>query len=143
MPMTPTFADRLAASRGFTLVESIIVLVVLGIAAAAIISLQGNIFRGKADNQSIQTGVQMMQACAEKILALKRTSGYSALASNNCTEMTNAGYVGTATYPSFSAVNYVDGSLCVLNTASPADSNCHLVTITLDNLKSMSLLLVN
>jgi prepilin-type N-terminal cleavage/methylation domain-containing protein len=36
--------------RGFTLLESIIVLAVLGIAAAGIASIQGNIFSGRSDN---------------------------------------------------------------------------------------------
>ena len=38
---------QLAAGKGFTLVETLIVMVVLGIAAVSIVSQQGNIFWGR------------------------------------------------------------------------------------------------
>lgn len=71
--------DRFAGSRGFTLVESVIVLVLLAIAAVGIISLQSNIFYGQSGNKNIQVGVQLMQECAEQILAIRRAKGYGDL----------------------------------------------------------------
>jgi prepilin-type N-terminal cleavage/methylation domain-containing protein len=75
---------RFAGSRGFTLVESIIVLVALSIAAATIISMQGNIFFGQSANKDLEVGVQLMQECAEQILATRRQSGYTAVNTGTC-----------------------------------------------------------
>ena len=71
-------------ARGFTLVESIIVLVVLGIAAVAMISLQGNIFYSQSSSKDIQVGAQLMQECAEQILAMRRRISYSSVDQNTC-----------------------------------------------------------
>lgn len=86
--MKPARIVRLAAIKGFTLVETLLVMVVLGIAAVSIISLQGNIFSGQANNQTVQVGVQLMQECAEQILARRRSSttgyGYSGVTTATC-----------------------------------------------------------
>jgi hypothetical protein len=53
------------------------VLAVLGIAAAGIASIQGNIFSGRSDNRLIEVGTHLMQECAEQVLATRqRTGGY-------------------------------------------------------------------
>jgi prepilin-type N-terminal cleavage/methylation domain-containing protein len=82
---------RLAGSRGFTLVESIMVLVVLGIGAAAIVSLQANVFKGQSGNADLEVGVQLMQECAEQVLATRRGSGYTAVNQNTCSTLGNVG----------------------------------------------------
>jgi prepilin-type N-terminal cleavage/methylation domain-containing protein len=88
--------DRFAAHRGFTLVESIIVMVLLGIAAAGIVSLQGRIFTGQAANKDMQLGVQLMQECAEQILATRRNGihGYIAVNNTACSALGNIGGFG-------------------------------------------------
>ncbi len=67
----------IAGSSGFTLIESVVVLVLLSIAATTIVSMQGNIFRGQASGKDLLAGVQLMQECAEHILAVRRQSGYA------------------------------------------------------------------
>lgn len=81
----------LAGSRGYTLVESIIVLVVLSIAAVGIISMQANIFKGRSDNRNIEVGVQLMQECAEQILATRQHLGYANVNANTCDTLGNYG----------------------------------------------------
>ena len=75
---------RFAGARGFTLVESIIALVLVALAAATIVSMQGNIFFGQSGNRDLEVGVQLMQECAEQVLATRRQSGYSAVTSSTC-----------------------------------------------------------
>ena len=77
-------AGRFRGSEGFTLVESIIVMVLLGIAAATIISMQGNIFYGQSENKDLQVGVQLMQECAEQIFATRRRAGYTSALTTSC-----------------------------------------------------------
>lgn len=131
---------RLAAGKGFTLVETLIVMVVLGIGAVAIISLQGNIFSGQSANQTIQVGVQLMQECAEQILAKRRsvTNGYgysSIVESTVCSTLGN--YGGIVGVPIVTATPDVGTA----GTCTSASSTC-LVTITIAGLTSITLQLV-
>ncbi len=131
---------RLAACRGFTLVESIMVLVVLGIAAAGIISLQGRIFSGQSDIKNIQVGVQLMQECAERVLATRKGSsdGYAAVTSpsfgsNACGGMTA---FGSYLIPSVTLTPYT-GAGC------PTSGICKLASITQGGLTPITLMLVS
>ncbi len=119
---------------GFTLVESIIVLVVLGIAAVGIISLQGRIFSGQSDIKNLQIGVQLMQECAEQVLATRRQSGYSAApASGGCDGMVLPDYSA----PSVTITDPYSSTGC------PTDGTCKLVSITQGGLTPITLLLVS
>jgi len=82
---------RFAGSSGFTLIESIMVLVVLGIGAAAIVSLQASVFKGQSGNADLEVGVQLMQECAELVLAKRRQSGYTAVDTGTCSALVNVG----------------------------------------------------
>lgn len=66
-------------SRGFTLVETIIVMLVLGIAAAGIIAMQGRLFNGLTTVDGMQVSSRLMLECAEQVLAVRRHSedGYA------------------------------------------------------------------
>ncbi len=132
---------------GFTLIESIIVLVVLGIAAAGIISLQSRIFSGQSDIKNIQIGVQLMQECAEQVLATRRGSGsYAAVTIGGpspCGGMT--AFVDTTvtpnkTYsiPSVTTQDYTGGTGC-----PTGGTNCKLVLIKQDDLTPITLMLVS
>lgn len=80
---------RFATQRGFTIIESIIALVILAIASVAIVSLQSDIFSGQSDNKSMEVGVQLMQECAEKILGVRRGAGYGGVMSSTCDGLGN------------------------------------------------------
>jgi prepilin-type N-terminal cleavage/methylation domain-containing protein len=132
---------RFGAAKGFTLIESIIVMVVLGIAAAAIISLQGNIFKGQADNAAAETGVQMTQQCAEQILATRwnAASGYSSVTTSTCSALGSYSVAVTPTYPSgTSAFGCGTGITC----CDKNSSTC-LVSISFGGLNPIYLKLVN
>ena len=113
--------DRFAGSRGFTLVESIIVLVVLSIAAVAIISMQGNIFYGQSSNKDLQVGVQLMQECAEQVLATRRQSGYTAVNTDTCNTLGNLGGFGA---PCVTVTSDNAGAAC------PSGGPCNKVEIS-------------
>lgn len=114
-------------------------MVVLAIASVAIISLQGNIFKGRDDNTKIQVGLQLMQECAEQILATRRTSGFSAVDAASCAGMAVTGYAA----PTFqiTAGNSTTAGMAACPLSS--GSNCKLVSITQGSLTPITLLLVN
>lgn len=121
-------------AKGFTLIESIVVLVVLAIAAATVTFMIGNISGGQDENKSWQVGLQLMQECAEQVLAQHRANPAVTPACGGLT-----GYAGVAA-PAASAAAHT-GAAC------PAGKTCQLVTITAavdgTDLTPLRLLLVN
>lgn len=78
--------------RGFTLIETLVVMVVLGVASTIIISLQGGIFVRQSSSKDLQIGTQIVQECAEQVLALRRrtpTGGYAAVTPAACSTLGN------------------------------------------------------
>jgi prepilin-type N-terminal cleavage/methylation domain-containing protein len=118
--------------RGFTLVESIIVLVILGLAMAGITTLTINLGSHQTENQEWQIGLKQMQACAEDILAQRRASADLSTFVPSC-----AGLPGS---PALSPTVPYTGVGC------PAGQSCKLYSITVavngSNLTPITLLLV-
>lgn len=110
------------ASRGFTLIETIIVMVVLSIAAVAIINLQGNVFYGQSNNKDLQVGAQLLQECAEQVIAVRRKSGLNAVTTSTCNALGNYGGFGV---PLITITDDNTGVAC------PTGGNCKQVMITL------------
>lgn len=146
---------RHPASRGFTLVESIIVLVVLGIAAVTVATLSGDIFTRQGDNKTLQVGVQLMQECAEQVLATRRASATGYTLTPSCSNL--QGFSGfdapavksfatttTGSFPSNTpGCPTAAGGPC----GCPPGGSCKLVTISVktvagDELAPLTLLLV-
>lgn len=136
-----------AESRGFTLVEAIIVLVVLAIAAMGIATLSGKIFNSQADNKTLQVGMQLMQACAEHILVKRRTIVVDPATFNyatwapNCTDLPDPSALGF-NRPTASSAAY-SGAAC----PTSLGVICKQVTITVspiggNDLNPITLLLV-
>lgn len=117
----PSFA---AASRGFTLIESVITMVVLGIAAITIVSLQGSLFTSRSNTVDLQVGGQLMQECAEQILAVRRHVGYTAVTTSTCSSLGNYGGFGA------SSVTLKDAAGSPV-TSCPATSPTCTVAVTL------------
>ena len=87
--------------RGVTLVELVMVIVILGVAAVAIMDQFVNSARTYEINESVQTAAQLAQECAEHILATRRLQGYAAI-TPTCPALpgafTAAGYASAATF---------------------------------------------
>lgn len=136
--------------RGFTLIESIIVIVTLAIAAVGIIALNSNIFMGRESNRKLQVGSALMQECAEKILATRRENGYehASLAQTTDNQVICAGtavtdYVAPVVTITPGNSNTLGTSACPFNDVSDTDANdCKQVSITQDGMTPILLLLV-
>lgn len=132
-------------SSGFNLVEAIIVLVVLAIASVTIATLTGNIFNSQGSNKDLQVGLQLMQECAEQVLARNRdrVSNPSGFTAPDCPSLATSGM--TVADIGFSGPTVLSGAtppgVC------PSGATCKLVTVsvsgaTIGNLTPITLLLV-
>lgn len=63
-------AHRMCA--GFSLIELIVVIVVIGLSAAILLGLFGQAARTLGINEDVQTAAQLAQECSEHVLAAKR-----------------------------------------------------------------------
>jgi Tfp pilus assembly protein PilV len=85
----------LRSQRGFTLAESIVAFCLMGTAALGIISMQRGLFNGQSANRDLIQANALMEECAERLLSVRRVSGYSSVATTSCSSI--------ATFGSFSA----------------------------------------
>lgn len=69
---------------GFTLLELLMVMVLLGVAAVAIASLSAHLFSGQSASRDLVVGTQLLQECAEQVLAVRRNKGYTAVTTSAC-----------------------------------------------------------
>ena len=139
-------------SRGFTLVELVVIIVLLSVAGTAILAMFGQVGRSLVTNQDTQTGTQAAQACAEQILAFRHSPlpgyGYANVAVGANTGACNSVFAaagGVTTAPTVSVVSHSSGTLPACPSATAAD--CKLVTITVlssgAQAANLSLMLVN
>ena len=74
----------LMRQRGVTLIEMVIVIVVLAIAATALMDQFVNSAHSYQTNESVQTSAQLAQECAEHILATHRLQDYATAIASTC-----------------------------------------------------------
>jgi prepilin-type N-terminal cleavage/methylation domain-containing protein len=129
-------------SRGFTLLESIIVMIVLGIASLGIIAMQGRLFTGISTVDGMQVSARLMHECGEQVLAQRRHTedGYANVVTLN-------GYGGNQcsgvpplsgfTIPTATITEPFTGAAC------PANFSCKSVAITQGGLAPVTIMLVD
>jgi prepilin-type N-terminal cleavage/methylation domain-containing protein len=132
-------------SRGFTLVEAIVVIVVLAITGTAIVSMQTGIFSGQTSVKDLQVSTRLMQECAEQVLATRRfgQNGYTLVTSDtnvtsNPFDATACGGITALAGYTMPAVTYTDpytGPGCPTPT-------CKLVSITQGGITPLTVMLV-
>lgn len=121
-------------SDGFTLIETLIVLVLLGIAAAVVTTMHGGIGAMLNWGHSTQTMAMLQQRCAEDILARRRNNGLTSA-------VTTAQGTGSCTFGGQSiSINVNEGYAGV---GCPAGVRCALLTFSGFNLPNMTLVLID
>lgn len=105
--------------NGFTLIEAVIVLVLLGIAAAVLTAMQGGVGRLLSQGDAVQTLSMLQQQCAERVLARRRLNGMAdavafAGTSSNCsfggksvTMSVDQSYAGAGCPAGFSCAQFI------------------------------------
>jgi prepilin-type N-terminal cleavage/methylation domain-containing protein len=125
---------------GFTLVETILVVMILAIGSVAVIRMQGNLFSQQTNVSTLQTRMQLQVECAEQVMAVRRyrENGYDAIDNPTFTTNTCGGITALSgsTVASVSTSDYT-GAAC------PVSGNCKRVDITQDGLPAVTLILVD
>jgi prepilin-type N-terminal cleavage/methylation domain-containing protein len=139
-----TARDRAAPrfERGFTLIETVIVLLVLAVAGTAIVALQEKLFTGQATVKNMQVSSRLLMECAEQVLAVRRYAegGYDLVTTANSFGAGQCGNVpalGSNAIPTVVLTDSYSGPAC------PTNFNCKLATITQGGLASVTVMLVD
>jgi len=78
-------------ARGFTLFETILVIGMLAMVSVAIAKMQPRIFTTQTTSRDELVGVELMRACAERLLAVRRYAGYPSVSNTLCNGMGGVG----------------------------------------------------
>lgn len=105
-----------ARERGFTLVEAIFVAAMLGSAAAAILAIQPQVFQAQGVARDALVGQEIIRACGEKLLGLRRRGSYSSITTASCNGLGGIG--GFAANPSLTMFDKDDGSITACTTTA-------------------------
>ena len=101
-----------SCQRGFSLIELVVVIVLLGIAAVALLQQFSQAAGSLARNEQIQTAAQLGQACAEHLLAVRRGQDYPTAIGTDCSSLPGlAGYT-TSVAPQGSPAACPVGAVC-------------------------------
>lgn len=76
---------------GFTLFETVLVIAILALASFGIAAIQPQVFKTQTTARDEFVGVELVRACAERLLAARRNSGYVTVANGLCNGMGGVG----------------------------------------------------
>ena len=99
---------------GFTLFETILVIGLLAFASVALMKLHGAVFTTQTYGRDETVGNDLLRACAERLLSVRRNIAYSQVTNTLCSTMGNVGGFGNPT------VTMVDASAATITTCSSA-----------------------
>jgi prepilin-type N-terminal cleavage/methylation domain-containing protein len=121
---------------GFTLLEMIAVIVVLSVGIAGLAPLFGNATMAMVQGQVVQEAAQHAQDCADRVLGIRRASGFNS--ANINTTMCDPAPTGfTRTVALSNVYTGAAGMAC------PTGVNCRDVVIAVNNQVQLTLLLVS
>ena len=109
---------------GFTIIEAVIVLLVIGVIALVLISLQGKLWSGSLAGNQYQAATLAQQQCAEKILTVRRRVGYDAVTTATCNELPSIQGVSAT-------VSILEGQATVCINAPPPAAACSTLSESL------------
>jgi hypothetical protein len=84
---------------GFTLFETVIVIGLLTLVSLALLAMQPQIFKTQTAGRDEFVGVELMRGCAERLLAVRRNTGFSSVTSTLCNGMGGGGALVGWTQP--------------------------------------------
>ena len=114
---------RRPLQRGFTLIETIIVIGLLTLVSLGILAMQPQVFKVQNSGRDQFVGFELTRACAERLLAVRRQMGFGSVTSSLCNGMGGVG--GFEANPSVTLKD-VDG-----NTVTPCASASATCTATI------------
>jgi prepilin-type N-terminal cleavage/methylation domain-containing protein len=134
-------------AKGFTLIELIVTIVIMGIGAVAVTGMVSNIFKNRQSKRDTSVNTALAQECAELVLSQSRMN-YASIATTNCNTMSLSGYAvptitavtaGNSTTGSSADWSSTDWGACPYNSGT----NCTLLKVSSGGQMKTSLLLVS
>lgn len=93
-----TCCPRPWRQRGFTLFETVLVVAMLTAVSLGIMAMQPQVFKTQTTGRDQFVGSELMRACAERLLAVRRRTGYATITSSVCNGMGGlGGFAGNPT----------------------------------------------
>ncbi len=86
-----TRCPRPRCHGGFTLFETVLVIAVLTAVSLGILAMQPQVFKTQTNGRDQFVGSELMRACAERLLAVRRNTGYATVANSLCNGMGGLG----------------------------------------------------
>ncbi len=108
--------QRPRRQRGFTLFETVLVIALLALASLGLLAIQPQVFKTQTTGRDQFVGQELMRACAERLLAVRRNVGYVGVTSTLCNGMGALG--GFASNPTVTLANAAGNSVATCSTAS-------------------------
>lgn len=129
--------------RGFSLIEMIMIMVLMGIASVPLVAMFGRSVGSQENDVAIQTAAQLVQACGEQVLGIRRrqTGGYGLITSTSCSGASAPAGPTGYTLAALTITDPYTGGAC------PGSATCKRVQITANGPNGISatgdLVLVN
>ena len=101
---------------GFTLFETIIVIALLTLVSMGILAMQPQVFKTQTTGRDEYVGLELMKACAERLLAVRRHTGFSSVTSSLCNGMGSVG--GFASNPTVTLTDDASNSITTCSSNS-------------------------
>ena len=76
---------------GFTLFETIVVIAMLTLVSLGLIAMQPQVFKTQTTGRDEFVGFELTRACAERLLAVRRQTGYGSVTNTLCNGMGGVG----------------------------------------------------
>jgi hypothetical protein len=90
-PLPGHWRSPRARQGGFTLFETVLVIGILALVSLGILAMQPQVFKTQTTGRDAFVGVELMRACAERLLAVRRYAGYGGVTSTLCGGMGGVG----------------------------------------------------
>ncbi len=86
-----TCRGRRCRQGGFTLFETVLVIAILTAVSLGIMAMQPQVFKIQTNGRDQFVGFELTRACAERLLAVRRSTGYASVSSSLCNGMGGVG----------------------------------------------------
>jgi hypothetical protein len=116
------FGEPRQRNGGFTLFETIMVIGVLALVSVGIMAMQPQVFKTQTTGRDEFTGLELMRACSERLLAVRRHTGYGSVTTSICNGMGGVG--GFASDPT---VTLIDAGANSVTTCSSATCTASII----------------
>jgi Tfp pilus assembly protein PilV len=101
---------------GFALFETVLVIGLLALVSAGLLSMQPQVFKAQNNGRDQIVGLELMRACAERLLAIRRQAGFINVTNTSCSGIGGIG--GFAINPTVTLKDASNASVTSCSSAS-------------------------